>query len=180
LKPNIEKKTVLSVSRRSDIPAFYLDWFAAGIKKGFFDVINPYNRRTSRVDARSRKVHSIVFWSKNFGPFLDGPCPDLLERMGYPLFFNFTITGAPSFLEPNLPPLPSASISSAGCAAGSVPVRYSGVSTPSAILSTPPVKGRTTWRHFPLSPARRQRQGSGAALPVSWTTMPKSGAGRRP
>ena len=71
LSKRIEKKTVLSVSRRTDIPAFYLDWFMQGIEKGFFDVVNPYNRKTSRVDARPRRIHSIVFWSKNFGPLLD-------------------------------------------------------------------------------------------------------------
>ena len=34
---------ILSVSRRTDIPAFYSDWFFNRIKAGFVDVRNPMN-----------------------------------------------------------------------------------------------------------------------------------------
>lgn len=96
---------VLSASRRSDIPAFYMPWFMECIARGEFEVTNPYNRQVSRVSATVPPVHSIVFWSKDFGPFLEGGYGERLQRMGYHLYFQFTINSADPLLEPNLPEL---------------------------------------------------------------------------
>lgn len=98
-------KTIVSASRRTDIPAFYMDWFMAGIANGCFEVINPYNQHRRRVPAQSHEIHSIVFWSKNFGPFLRGDFDRKLQQQGYPLFFNFTINATDRRLEPHVPPL---------------------------------------------------------------------------
>ncbi|MDY6823046.1 MAG: DUF1848 domain-containing protein [Thermodesulfobacteriota bacterium] len=98
-------KTVISASRRTDIPAFYMDWFMAGIKEGTFEVVNPYNRTVRQVPAGPDEVHTIVFWSKNFGSFLDMGYGETLVRRGYHLFFNFTVNSKDRLLEPNLPPL---------------------------------------------------------------------------
>ena len=97
--------TVLSVSRRTDIPAFYLDWFMQGIEKGCFEVRNPYSGLTRTVDASPDAVHTIVFWSKNFGPFLGSGVGNRLTRMGYHLYFQFSINSESRLLEPNVPPL---------------------------------------------------------------------------
>jgi hypothetical protein len=96
---------VISASRRTDIPAFYMPWFMAGIDAGCFEVQNPYNRRTVRVPATRDQVHSFVFWSKNYGPFLDRGYAESLVQRGYRLFFNFTINSTHPVLEPALPPL---------------------------------------------------------------------------
>ncbi|MEJ2153877.1 MAG: DUF1848 family protein [Desulfobacteraceae bacterium] len=96
---------VISASRRTDIPAFYMTWFMDSIDQGFFDVVNPYNRKTYQVPAGSDQVHSIVFWSKNFGPFLRHRHGQDLKGKGYNLFFNFTINASHSSLEPMIPPL---------------------------------------------------------------------------
>lgn len=96
---------VISASRRTDIPAFYMPWFMAGIQAGFFEVQNPYNRKTVRVPSTLKRVHSIVFWSKNFGPFLDHGYARILTKRGYRLYFNFTINSHHALLEPLLPPL---------------------------------------------------------------------------
>ncbi len=96
---------ILSASRRTDIPAFYMDWFMQSIQKGAFEVANPYNRKISRVPAAPEQVHSIVFWSKDFRRFLDGGYGETLKRMGFNLFFNFTVNSASSWLEPNIAPL---------------------------------------------------------------------------
>lgn len=96
---------VISASRRTDIPAFYMQWFMAGIAKGAFEVINPYNRRVSVVPAGPDRVHTIVFWSKNFGPFIAGDYGRRLEDAGYHLFFNFTVNSREPLLEPHVPPL---------------------------------------------------------------------------
>jgi len=96
---------VISASRRTDIPAFYMDWFMEQIKKGVFEVTNPYSRRKFIVPATPDKIHTIVFWSKNFAPFIKEGFGEKLLRMGYHLFFNFTINSDISLLEPRVPSL---------------------------------------------------------------------------
>ncbi len=96
---------VISASRRTDIPAFYMDWFMEQIKNGMFEVVNPYNRRKFMVPATSDKVHTIVFWSKNFDPFIKGGFGEILSAMGYNLFFNFTLNSNSPLLEPRIPSL---------------------------------------------------------------------------
>ncbi len=96
---------ILSASRRTDIPAFYMDWFMQGIRAGVFNVTNPYNQRVSRVPAIPESVHSIVFWSKDFSRFFDRGYGEALTGMGYNLFFNFTINSESEWLEPKIPPL---------------------------------------------------------------------------
>ena len=82
-----------------------MPWFMASIQKGFFEVVNPYNKKVSRVPASPDKVHSIVFWSKDFGHFLENGYGQRLQHMGYGLFFNFTINSVNETLEPNIAPL---------------------------------------------------------------------------
>jgi len=105
--PNAMKpdSIVISASRRTDIPAFFMPWFMGCITQGEFEVVNPYNRRITRIPATAPPVHTIVFWSKNFGPFLDAGWGDRLRQMGYHLFFQFTINSEDPLLEPNLPRL---------------------------------------------------------------------------
>jgi hypothetical protein len=98
-------KIVLSASRRTDIPAFYMDWFMERISKGFFETVNPYNQKKTIIPATPDHVHSIVFWSKNFGPFIDGGYGHQLRDKGYHLFFNFTVNSDSPVLEPGLPGL---------------------------------------------------------------------------
>ena len=102
---NSPQQIVISASRRTDIPAFYMPWFMEQIKSGSFEVINPFNQRVSVVPATPHAVHTIVFWSKNFGPFIDQDFGDRLLKQGYNLFFNFTINSVSTILEPNVPPL---------------------------------------------------------------------------
>lgn len=82
-----------------------MEWFMQCIYRGFFDVTNPFNRKVSRVPATPDRVHTIVFWSKNFRPFLTGKHGERLSEMGYGLFFNFTINSTNLLLEPKVPPL---------------------------------------------------------------------------
>ncbi len=98
-------RIVLSASRRTDIPAFFMAWFMNGIERGEFEVIHPYNRRRTRVPAAPSRVHTIVFWSKDFGPFLEGGYGRRLTERGYRLFFQFTLNPPNRMLEPNVPDL---------------------------------------------------------------------------
>ena len=91
---------ILSVSRRTDIPAFYSEWFLNRIKEGFLYVRNPLNpHQISRIDLSPEVVDCIVFWTKN-------PA-NMMERLGdlepYPYYFQFTLTGYGKDMEPNLP-----------------------------------------------------------------------------
>jgi len=98
-------KIVLSASRRTDIPGGYTPWFMDCIQKGYFTVINPFNRKTRTIEATPDTVHTIVFWSKNFGPFLDLRAHKILTEKGFNLFFNFTINADNPTLEPGIPDL---------------------------------------------------------------------------
>lgn len=102
---NSTQKIVISASRRTDIPAFYMPWFMEQIRQGLFEVVNPFNQRVSMVPAAVDRVHTIVFWSKNFGPFIDQGYGPKLQQLGYHLFFNFTINSDNPDLEPHVPPL---------------------------------------------------------------------------
>jgi len=82
-----------------------MPWFMERLRAGWFEVVNPFNNRSRMVPAGPDQVHSIVFWSKNFGPFIDGGYGMRLKEMGYHLFFNFTINSESSVLEPGVPPL---------------------------------------------------------------------------
>lgn len=96
---------VLSASRRTDIPAFYMPWFMKSLDQGFFEVINPYNHSRSQVPAPPELIHSIVFWSKDYGRFIDQGYDRELVRRGFNLFFNFSINSPHRQLEPRVPPL---------------------------------------------------------------------------
>lgn len=96
-------KQVISASRRTDIPAFYMDWFMENMDRGYFDVENPYNRKRFRVTVNPQNTHTLVFWSKNFGPFLRGGYGEALKDQGYHLFFNFTVNSSEPLLEPHVP-----------------------------------------------------------------------------
>ncbi|RJP94757.1 MAG: DUF1848 family protein [Desulfobacteraceae bacterium] len=98
-------KIVLSASRRTDIPAFYMDWFMERVNKGFFETVNPYNQKKSVIPASPDHVHTIVFWSKDFSRFIEGGYGTLLRQKGYHLFFNFTVNSDSLFLEPGPPAL---------------------------------------------------------------------------
>jgi hypothetical protein len=103
MKP--EPKQILSVSRRTDIPAFYMPWFMDQLRGGIIEVVNPFNRHVRRVEVSPERVHTMVFWSKNFAPFLDGGYGEQLQAMGYHLFFNFTVNSQLPILEPGVPRL---------------------------------------------------------------------------
>ena len=91
---------ILSVSRRTDIPAFYSQWFMNRIQEGFLYVRNPMNKyQVSRVELNPQVVDCIVFWTKNPIPML----PYLDQLKAYRYYFQFTLTSYDSTIEKNLP-----------------------------------------------------------------------------
>lgn len=62
---------ILSVSRRTDIPSYYSEWFLNRIKAGFLYVRNPMNpHQVSKIAISPELVDCIVFWTKNPEPML--------------------------------------------------------------------------------------------------------------
>lgn len=94
-------KQIISASRRTDIPAFFIDWFIKRLEEGSVLVKNPYSGKVSEVSLRPEAVHSIVLWSKDFSPLLKRI--EEVERHAPNLFFHFTITGVPKNLELHTP-----------------------------------------------------------------------------
>ena len=93
-------KRIISVSRRTDVPAFYSDWFMARLNEGFAGVVNPFGGQKHIVSLRPQDVVCFVFWSKNFAPFLENL--EAIDRMGYKFYFNYTVTGLPNVFESNV------------------------------------------------------------------------------
>lgn len=82
-----------------------MPWFMDRVTRGMIEVVNPFNRQVRRVPLSPRRIHTMVFWSKNFGPFLDNGYGERLQEMGYHLFFNFTVNSRSPRLEPEVPGL---------------------------------------------------------------------------
>ena len=93
-------KTIISASRRTDIPAFYYDWLQKALHDEFVVVANPrYPEITYNVSLNPQEVHSIVLWSKDFGNVV----ANLGELEKYNLYFQWTITGYNQKVEPLVP-----------------------------------------------------------------------------
>lgn len=91
---------ILSVSRRTDIPNYYSEWFFNRIKEGFVYVRNPMNpHQVSRIDLSPEVVDCIVFWTKNPEPMMGR----LDELYAYNYYFQFTLTGYGKDMECNVP-----------------------------------------------------------------------------
>jgi len=93
---------IVSASYRTDIPAFYAEWFLRRLDEGFALVRNPYSAQMYRVDLRPQRVTGLVFWTRNFGPLLERL--DRLRAFGRPFVVQFTITDYPRRIEPAVIP----------------------------------------------------------------------------
>jgi len=88
---------IISASYRTDIPAFYAEWFARRLRAGYCTAVNPYNQRPYRVPMGPGEVDGFVFWTKNLEPF-EGQLREVAER-GFPFIVQYTINGYPKELE---------------------------------------------------------------------------------
>ncbi len=93
---------IVSASYRTDVPAFYSQWFLRRLEEGFALVRNPYSAHVYRVDLRPRRVTGFVFWTRNFGPLLEHL--ERLRAFGRPFVVQFTITNYPRAIEPAVIP----------------------------------------------------------------------------
>ncbi|MDR3237393.1 MAG: DUF1848 domain-containing protein [Spirochaetia bacterium] len=92
---------IISASRRTDIPAYYSEWFFNRIREGIVHVRNPMNaRQISKINLSPDVVDCIVFWSKNPKPMLD----KLSFMKDYHYYFQFTLNSYSDDIETKLPP----------------------------------------------------------------------------
>lgn len=88
---------ILNVSGRTDIVAFYSEWFLKRYEEGFLDVRNPFHfKLVSRIYFSD--VDAIMFCTKNPIPILDK-----LEKIKKPILFQVTLTSYKRDIEPGVP-----------------------------------------------------------------------------
>ena len=91
---------ILFVSGRTDIPAFYSDWFYNRVKEKFVYVRNPYYpMQVTRYTIDPSVVDCIVFCTKNPRPLMNR----LDEIAQFGKYFFVTITPYGKDVEPNVP-----------------------------------------------------------------------------
>ena len=91
---------IVTVSRRTDVPCFFSEWFYNRVREGYACVRNPMNeRRVSRITLTPEVVDCFVFWSKNPAPMIDRL--DEIDEFNY--YFQFTLTGYGRDIEAGVP-----------------------------------------------------------------------------
>lgn len=91
---------IINTGQRTDIPAFYAEWFANRLKEGFVFVRNPYNpNQVSRYRLDPSVVDCIGFCTKNPAPMF--PYMELLKDYGQ--YWFVTVTAYGKDIEPNVP-----------------------------------------------------------------------------
>jgi Domain of unknown function (DUF1848). len=96
---------IISASRRTDIPAFYSEWFVNRLKAGYVYTRNPMNpKQISKIVLAADVIDCIVFWTKNAAAMMDKL--DTIDSMGYHYYFQWTITPYDKGIERNLPDKP--------------------------------------------------------------------------
>lgn len=92
---------IISASYKTDIPAFYADWFLARLRQGACRMTNPWGGQTYEVPLRPRDVDGFVLWTRNIGPLAGR-----LSRVAAvaPFYVQYTVTGYPRALETSTVP----------------------------------------------------------------------------
>jgi DNA repair photolyase len=93
---------IISASRRTDIPAFYAEWFINRVREGYFYRVNPFNsKQISGFSLKAEDVDAICFWTKNPRPLMK--YLDELDQRGLKYYFQFTLNPYDITFEPHVP-----------------------------------------------------------------------------
>jgi hypothetical protein len=91
---------ILNTGSRTDIPAFYSEWFMNRIREGFVMVRNPFDpHMVIRYDIDPETTDIIVFCTKNPRPMLE----HIEELKDHRMYWNVTITPYGKEIEENVP-----------------------------------------------------------------------------
>ena len=89
---------IVSVSRRTDVPAFHAQWWMQRVRQGRVLVRNPRNAsHVMDVSLRPDDVTAVVYWSRDYGRLL--PMLPELDDRGLRGCFHLTLTGYEHPLE---------------------------------------------------------------------------------
>lgn len=88
---------IISASYKTDIPAFYGDWFLERLKAGSVRVVNPYGGPVQTVRLDREAVDGFVFWTRNARPF--HAALEAVALRGDPFVVQYTVTGYPRALD---------------------------------------------------------------------------------
>ncbi len=92
---------IISASRRTDIPAFFWEWFMEKLEEEKVDVKNPYSGKNYSLSLSPGDVDCIVFWTKNPDPATGSM--KTIEEKGYRSLFHVTINGYGKGIEGRVP-----------------------------------------------------------------------------
>ena len=91
---------IIQTGMRTDIPAFYSEWFMNRIKEGYVMVRNPYNPSVvTKYSLTPDVVDLLAFCTKNPGPMLK----HINELKQFGMYWFVTITPYGEDIEPNVP-----------------------------------------------------------------------------
>lgn len=88
---------IISASYKTDIPAWYGDWFINRLRAGSCTMTNPYNNALHTVALTREAVDGFVFWTRDIRPFL--PRLDEVRDRGFPFIVHHGLMGYPRPLE---------------------------------------------------------------------------------
>lgn len=92
---------IIQTGLRTDIPAFYTEWFLNRLRAGYVFVRNPYHPSSvTRYELSPQVVDLIGFCTKNPAPML--PHMEVLRPYGQ--YWYVTVTPYGRDIEPNVPP----------------------------------------------------------------------------
>lgn len=95
---------IISASRRTDIPAFYSEWFMKRVRAGYFYRVNPFNsKQVTGFSLKPEDVDAVCFWTKDPRPLMKHL--DELDERGLNYYFQFTLNPYDKIFEPGVPPL---------------------------------------------------------------------------
>lgn len=97
----VDGSMILQTGMRTDIPAFYTEWFLNRLNEGFVWVRNPYNPSSiTEYEINPNVVDLIAFCTKNPAPMLK----HMEALKPYGQYWFVTITPYGKEIEPNVPP----------------------------------------------------------------------------
>ena len=99
-----KKPNIISISRRTDIPAYYSDWLINRMKIGYTVYPNPASGKPVFVSLKPEHVKALIFWTRNPIPLFKHL--DYIDK-NYKHYIHLTINGLPKILEQNNPSVDS-------------------------------------------------------------------------
>jgi hypothetical protein len=98
-------KTVVSVSKRTDIPNWYSNWFMDRLRAGTVTYKNPMGPQVVTVSLKPEDVSAFAFWTKDFGPMMKHL--QELRETSIPFYVLFTLNDYPTEYELKVRPIES-------------------------------------------------------------------------